>query len=389
MMDQVGAEHGCGQAMWEYESNLSRFGTPMALMLMPYFTDGCIGSMEGLYFEASSTTPFHFINQSELSPAPSRAQRDLPYPNFDMAAGIRHLQLMGVPYFMASSQQTVDAARANPDLTELASTEVFPQADGTTRQWVVFEVADAEPVVSLENLPVVVTPEDDHIDGWVYDEERPEPTTETPNPQKTPGPAMDWYLDPSRWDTPLATSGPDNWPRVARRCGRGALGAGDAGGGHQRRAGERVDQLRRERHRLAGAGEDELLPQLEGLGGRRPLPGDPQLHGGGAHRAPRHPQLRPHRRRLARLPDGDPRDRRDGGAGPGRPAAPRRRAPADGGHRHWSRAGPRAGPGAGGGCTARLGTARGGLPEAGLPALPDAGLPDTGPSDDGGGTTER
>jgi hypothetical protein len=23
---------------------------------------------------------------------------------------------------------------------------------------------------------------------------------------------MDWYLDPSRWDTPLATSGPADWP---------------------------------------------------------------------------------------------------------------------------------------------------------------------------------
>ena len=36
-------------------------------MLLPYFTDGCIGSMEGLYFESSTTTPFHFLNQSELS----------------------------------------------------------------------------------------------------------------------------------------------------------------------------------------------------------------------------------------------------------------------------------------------------------------------------------
>jgi hypothetical protein len=55
--------------MWEYEGDLQRFGTPMALMLLPYFTDGCIGSMEGLYFEASSTTPFHFLNQSALSEA--------------------------------------------------------------------------------------------------------------------------------------------------------------------------------------------------------------------------------------------------------------------------------------------------------------------------------
>ena len=42
----------------------------MALMLLPYWTDGCIGSMEGLYFESSATTPYHFLNQSELSEAP-------------------------------------------------------------------------------------------------------------------------------------------------------------------------------------------------------------------------------------------------------------------------------------------------------------------------------
>ena len=216
MMDQVGRDNGCGRTMWEYESELNRFGTPMAPMMLPYFTDGCIGSMEGLYFEASSTTPFHFINQSELSPSPSRPQRDLPYPEFDVDAGVRHLQLMGVRYYLAATDQAVDAARLSPELTEIASTAEFPQADGSVRQWVVFEVADAPLVESLENLPVVLTPTDDHIDGWVYDEERPAATEEDPNPKKTSGPAMDWYLDPSRWDVPLATSGPPEWPRVDR-----------------------------------------------------------------------------------------------------------------------------------------------------------------------------
>jgi hypothetical protein len=222
MMEEVGAEHGCGRAMWEYESNLDRFGTPMAPMLLPYFTDGCIGSMEGLYFEASSTTPFHFINQSELSPKPSRAQRDLPYPEFDLDAGIRHLQLMGVKYYLASTPEAVAAARQNPELTELASTDQFTISDKAsqqpaTRQWVAFEVADADPVVPLQNLPVVITPEDDHIDGWVYDEERPEGVPGQPGTAaKTPGPAIEWYLDPTRWDVPLATSGPDDWPRIAR-----------------------------------------------------------------------------------------------------------------------------------------------------------------------------
>ena len=60
-------EHGCGRAFWEYGDRLETYGTPMAPMLLPYFTDGCIGSMEGLYFESSATTPYHFLTQCELS----------------------------------------------------------------------------------------------------------------------------------------------------------------------------------------------------------------------------------------------------------------------------------------------------------------------------------
>ena len=63
--------------MWENHEDNGKYGTTMALMLLPFWTDGCIGSMEGLYFEASSTTPFHFLVQSELSKEPSRAQRDV------------------------------------------------------------------------------------------------------------------------------------------------------------------------------------------------------------------------------------------------------------------------------------------------------------------------
>ena len=78
-MAELGETNGCGRAMWEHEEQHDRYGTPMALMLLPFWTDGCIGSMEGLYFEASATTPYHFLNQDELSTAPSNAQRDLPY----------------------------------------------------------------------------------------------------------------------------------------------------------------------------------------------------------------------------------------------------------------------------------------------------------------------
>lgn len=184
-MSEVGAERGCGRAMWEYEPDLNRYGTPMALMLLPYWTDGCIGSMEGLYFEASSTTPYHFLNQSELSTQPSRAQRDLPYRGFDIDKGIEHLQLLGVKYYMAISDQAIKAAGEHPALTEVA----------TSGPWVIFEVADSELVEPLDNQPAVWTDVGHSIHEWL-------------------DPSVDWYQDSEEWDVFRAVDGPDEWQEI-------------------------------------------------------------------------------------------------------------------------------------------------------------------------------
>ena len=186
-MARLGAdpEHGCGRAMWEYESQLDRFGTPMALMLLPYHTDECIGSMEGLYFEASATTPYHFLNQSELSTAPSNAQRDLRYQGLNVDLGVQHLQLMGVKYYMAFSESAVSQAQANDDLTEVATSDA----------WHIYEVADAPMVQSVTALPAVVTDVSKGGRDWQ-------------------DMAEDWYLDPTQWDVLRAVSGPDEWPRI-------------------------------------------------------------------------------------------------------------------------------------------------------------------------------
>ncbi len=218
MMEGVADEHGCGRAMWEYEGDLQRFGTPMALMLLPYFTDGCVGSMEGLYFESSTTTPFHFLNQSELSTGPSRAQRDLPYSAFDIDKGVSHLQMMGVKYYMATTDAAIQAADTDDRLTRVAD-ETFTYVDSGTgapveQRWVVYEVADADLVTPLDNEPVVLSDADDHIDGWVYAKEELEAVEGQPRPPKAPGPAVLWFNDPARWDVLLATSGPDSWQRA-------------------------------------------------------------------------------------------------------------------------------------------------------------------------------
>ena len=205
-MQRIGQQQGCGRLMWEYDDpTLERYGTPMAPMLVSMFTDGCIGSMEGLYFESSTTTPFHFINQRELSTSCSCAQRNLPYGNVDVALGVRHLQLLGVRYYAAVTPGTKKAADANPDLVPIAQSE----------PWRIYEVRDADLVEPLANQPAVLT---DHTDGleWIYGSSDPHTAPVDANgvPIRANGPAMTWYTDPSRWNVYLAAGGPSSWARI-------------------------------------------------------------------------------------------------------------------------------------------------------------------------------
>jgi hypothetical protein len=186
MMASVGQTYGCGRTHWEYESGLDRFGTPMALMLLPYWTDGCIGSMEGLYFESSATVPYHFISAAELSNAPSNPMRDLPYPTLNVADGVRHLQLLGAKYYLAFSPQAKAQANADADLTPVAS----------SGQWTVYEVAGSELVTPLKFQPAVVTGPVSGEKPWM-------------------DMSVDWYENFGAQDVFLAASGPKDWQRVA------------------------------------------------------------------------------------------------------------------------------------------------------------------------------
>jgi len=189
-MDGLGQdpEHGCGRAFWEFDRDrLQSYGTTMAPMMLPYFTDGCIGSMEGLYFESSATTPYHFITQCKLSQAGSCSQRDLAYTSFDGEKGIDQLELMGVKYYMAASQTAVDAAARDDRLTEVA----------VSGPWHVYELdpVETQMVVGLDHLPVVLEGVGPTQDSWL-------------------DPAISWFNDPERWDVPFAIDGPDDWARV-------------------------------------------------------------------------------------------------------------------------------------------------------------------------------
>jgi hypothetical protein len=193
-MAEVGDREGCGRAMWEYDRSLDRYGTPMALMLLPHWTDGCIGSMEGLYFESSASTPFHFLNQSLLSENPSRAQRDLPYRGFNINSGIAQLQTTGVRYYMAQSDAAIEAAREHPALREVAESQPF----------IVFAVEGADLVQGLAVEPIVTSG----------------PSREQMGPLASrfeigwESQAIAAYNSALTWKALPAEDGPDSWQRI-------------------------------------------------------------------------------------------------------------------------------------------------------------------------------
>ena len=200
-MESVAKKYGCGRAMWEYSSSENRFGTPEALMLLPYWTNGCIDSMEGLLFESSATTPYHFLNQAELSAGPSEPEVGLPYGPLDVTLGVQHLQLLGVKYFMAETTTVEAEANADPSLKLVAKTGPWTyDYDGVTHTtWNIYVVRSSTLVTPLHNEPVVLS-------GV-----KPGPS----GPSNWLTPSIAWYDDPARWKVELAESGPATWPRTS------------------------------------------------------------------------------------------------------------------------------------------------------------------------------
>ncbi|MBO0692834.1 MAG: hypothetical protein J2P58_08060 [Acidimicrobiaceae bacterium] len=197
---------GCGTALWQYEPELNDMGTPDALMLLPYWTNGCIGSEEGLYYESSASTPYHFLNAAEVSEQPSNPMVGLDYPSGpNVAEGVQHMQILGVKYFMAETPKIEAAADKNPALKLIRSVGPFPvnYTSGSTttkeqRTWKIYEVADASLVTPLTNRPVVLTglaPHDKKESTWLADTQY-------------------WYLNSKDWTTYETASGPKDWTRV-------------------------------------------------------------------------------------------------------------------------------------------------------------------------------
>ncbi|GDX33472.1 hypothetical protein LBMAG16_03030 [Actinomycetes bacterium] len=179
-------KHGCGRALWESSGELNKYGTTMSLMLLPHWTNGCIGSMEGLNFEAAGTTPYHFITSAAMSKQSSNPVRELRYDDNNAGLGVRYLQELGVRYFMAFTQEAIDQANLQAALVEVAR----------SGPWVIYQVSNSELVVPLAVQPVIANSNvGDAKERWLEI-------------------GMSWFQHPEDWAALPAADGPDSWQRV-------------------------------------------------------------------------------------------------------------------------------------------------------------------------------
>ena len=112
-----------GRIMWEPNSDLNKYGTPMVLMTIPLYTHHT--SMEGLYFDSSITTPFHFIAVSGLAERPSNPVGGLRYINNEFEKGQKYLENLGVDYFISYTDSITKKALENKKFDFLFSSEPF------------------------------------------------------------------------------------------------------------------------------------------------------------------------------------------------------------------------------------------------------------------------
>ncbi|TDI55559.1 MAG: hypothetical protein E2O96_05015 [Acidobacteria bacterium] len=192
-----------GRVMWENNSGLNKYGTPMSPMLIPYWTEGSQKSMEGLYFESSLTTPFHFINHSEMSFKSSNPIPGLKYHVFDMERGLKHMDVYGVDYYVSFTPEAAEKALGIDEFELVTTTEPFQ----------VFRLPDTQLVEAATHLPAVYEVPDRSLlrsltgSGSVTGRDgEPLPSFHDM--------ALEWYEDIDEMDRWIVADGPAEWPRI-------------------------------------------------------------------------------------------------------------------------------------------------------------------------------
>jgi hypothetical protein len=176
--------------LWENFGGNDKYGTTMALMLLPFWTDGCIGSSEGLFFEAAGTTPYHFLAAGAMSQQSSNPVRELRYINNDAVVGVQYLQELGINYYLAVTPEAI--AKAD----EVAASGGGLKSLETSGPWHIYSVENADIVVSLDTLPVVVNERSGDLrERWLEL-------------------GTSWLQNRTEWDALPAADGPKEWQRI-------------------------------------------------------------------------------------------------------------------------------------------------------------------------------
>ena len=190
-----------GRIQWEYDKTMNDYGSPMALMLFPYWTGEEHTSMEGLFFESSLTTPFHFLNQAETSANPSSPIPGLDYHRFDLERGIRHMELFGITYYVTYTPEAKVEAEKHDELTPVAATGPFTfyrfsdvaMVEAATYQPVVYEGAESSMIGKMLGV-VGIGQGQGELSFSEF--------------------ALEWYEDLSLIDRWVTAEGPEEWQRV-------------------------------------------------------------------------------------------------------------------------------------------------------------------------------
>ena len=167
-----------GRIMWEANSEMNKYGTPMSLMLLPFWSEGH-ASMEGLFFESSLTTPFHFLNAAEVSNRPSNPVRGINYHTMNFDRGVKHLAVYDVAYYVSYTEEAKEAPLE-------FGMPVLAVAD----PWTIFGLPESDLVDVATYEPVVWAGEGDFFDA-----------------------ALEWYDDVENLDIWLVEDGPAEWRR--------------------------------------------------------------------------------------------------------------------------------------------------------------------------------
>ncbi len=183
-----------GRVVWEYNLDIAEYGTPLALMLIPYWSEDH-PSMQGLYYESSLTTPFNFLNESEISLDPSRRISGLDYYPMDFSRATAHLALYDVRYYVSYTESA-----------EMAALQAGLEPVSVARPWVIFELPESQLIDVAASEPTVWSGSGGFSDA-----------------------ALEWYDDIGRLDEWLTASGPEDWIRVDSVEDRTSPGRGNYG----------------------------------------------------------------------------------------------------------------------------------------------------------------